>query len=113
MTNTYKKTTDPITDRWLTTNGLNPKTFAATEVILLRAQKATYRILKQYGNLLSAKQTMILNQFRLAIMSSKQRDCLTARHAYKILNIATSVNRQAFRQHKKIIRKQTLIKVNT
>ena len=113
MTNTYKKTTDAVTDRWLTTNGLNPKTFAATEVVLLQAQKATYRILKKYGDLLNARQALILNQFRLAMMSSKQRAVLTPRHAYKILNITTAVNRLAFKQHKKINRQRALIKINT
>ena len=109
MANTYMKTTDLLTDKWLKANGFNPRNFAATDILLLQALKAANTALKSHGDLLDQTQTMILNQFRLFMASKADRAKLKAKHAYKVLNISTAINRKSFKQRKRIqkLRAQT------
>ena len=102
MANTYRKTKDQLTDNWLKANGFNPRTFDKTDILLLQALKAANTALKSHGDLLDQSQTMILNQFRLFMACKADRAKLKAKHAYKVLNISTAINRKSFKQRKRI-----------
>ncbi len=105
MRYTYKKTTDTQTDRWLRNLGLCPKTFSQLELLFVQALRAAFSALKKHGDLLTHEQEVTLNLYRLAMTNRTLREKLTERHAHAVLNIATAVRRQYFRQMrlKKII----------
>ena len=46
------KSTDKQTDNWIKQNGMDAKSFNATDIELLQAKKMAHSLLKDYANLL-------------------------------------------------------------
>jgi len=94
------------TSKWLKENGLNEKYFAEVELHLVRAQKTATNILKSNSRMLGQHEAETLNSFLKAMDNKAKRAKLTATSAYKVMNIATSVNRKMFKAVKKLKQKR-------
>lgn len=89
------------TKQWLKDNGLNNDYFADIKLHLAQAQQIATNLLKYHATLLGQNEAHSLNNFLLAIKNKKKRQKLSAKHAYKVMNIAKAVNRKLFKAYKK------------
>ena len=96
-----KKQEQP-TNNWLRDNGIVPKHFNSTPIPILKAQQIAHNLLKHHANLLSSTQIAKLEKFLKQMKYKNTRDKLKPTHAYPILNIGTKINRQLFKQYKKL-----------
>jgi hypothetical protein len=90
------------TNEWLWEQGLNEGTFTNTHIKLLQAQQAAHALLTQHLSLLTATQTQTLKAFQQKMKQKKARAKLKPSHAYPILNISTKINRQLFKDYRRL-----------
>ena len=102
MENNYTCRFDKPANEWLLENGLCAKQLIKIELVLLQAQKIAHNLLKHNATLLEQDQAVTLNTFLRAMIHGNTRRRLNTRHAHKIMNIGTEVNRKLFKQHKHI-----------
>ena len=88
------------TEKWLKSTGFNTATFNNQNPKLLQAQKTAHTLLTQHQNLLTTEQTKTLRDFKRRVGNTKLCNKLKPEAAYPILNIATKINRQLFKQYK-------------
>ena len=88
------------TEKWLKSTGFNTATFNNINPKLLQAQKTAHILLTQHQNLLTNEQTKTLRNFKRRVGHTKLCTKLKPEAAYPILNIATKINRQLFKQYK-------------
>ena len=88
------------TDKWLKNSGFNTATFNNLNPKLLQAQQTAHTLLTQHQNLLTTEQTKTLRNFKRRVGNTKLCTKLKPEAAYPILNIATKINRQLFKQYK-------------
>ena len=95
---------DALTADWLRDNGLNERTFSIAALDMVRAQAMANTLLSQHRALLSSRQLQSLTAFQQATAS--KRDCkrVSAAFCKCVMNIHTKINRQFFRQHRKMNR---------
>ena len=91
---------DGLTADWLRDNGITVRVFNTADDKLLQAQKTAYTLLTQNLNLLTPEQIGTLQAFTKRMHSKHTRTKLKPKHAFPILNIATKINRQLFKQYK-------------
>ena len=72
------------------------------QVFQLQAYKTAKNILKHNVELLKNGEYEQLTNYCKAILNSRQRNSITKRNTYQILNIGTRINRQLFKQYRKI-----------
>jgi hypothetical protein len=89
-------------NNWLKENGITNRLFKEVQVFQLQAYKTATNILKQNVKLLKNNEYEQLTSYCKAMLNSKQRNSLTKRNTYEILNIGTRINRQLFKQYRKI-----------
>ena len=89
-------------NNWLKENGITNRLFNEAQVFQLQAYKTAKNILKHNVELLKNGEYEQLTNYCKAILNSRQRNSLTKRNTYEILNIGTRINRQLFRQYRKI-----------
>jgi hypothetical protein len=89
-------------NNWLKENGITNRLFNEAQVFQLQAYKTATNILKHNVKLLKNNEYEQLTSYCKAMLNSKQRNSLTKRNTYEILNIGTRINRQLFKQYKKI-----------
>jgi hypothetical protein len=89
-------------NNWLKENGITNRLFKEVQVFQLQAYKTATNILKHNVKLLKNNEYEQLTSYCKAILNSKQRNSLTKRNTYEILNIGTRINRQLFKQYRKI-----------
>ncbi len=89
-------------NNWLKENGITNRLFNEVQVFQLQAYKTATNILKHNVELLKNGEYEQLISYCKAILNSKQRNSITKRNTYQILNIGTRINRQLFRQYRKI-----------
>ena len=87
---------------WLKANGITNRLFNEAQVFQLQAYKTATNILKHNVALLKNTEYEQLTSYCKAMLNSKQRRSITTRNTYQILNIGTRINRQLFKQYKKI-----------
>ena len=103
MKQTYKdKQAKALTADWLKDIGLDVPYFNQTHIKLLQAKTLATTLLEQNANLLSSTQTAKLEKFLKQMKHKNTREKLKPTHAYPILNIGTKINRQLFKQYKKL-----------
>lgn len=100
MKNRTEIINDGLTADWLRDNGITVRVFNTTDNKLLQAQKTAYTLLTQNLNLLTPEQISTLQAFTKRVHSKHTRAKLKPKHAFPILNIATKINRQLFKQYK-------------
>jgi hypothetical protein len=91
-------------DRWLASQGLSASSFQSTPVRLLQAQRQAHVLLEQHGALLSQEQREKLETYQKRMADRKSRSRLKPKAANEIMNIATKINRQLFKQHRELTR---------
>ena len=89
-------------NNWLKENGITNRLFNKVQVFQLQAYKTAKNILKHNVELLKNGEYEQLISYCKAILNSRQRNSITKRNTYEILNIGTRINRQLFRQYRKI-----------
>ena len=102
MKNSKELLNDGLTADWLRDNGITVGVFNTADDKLLQAQKTAHTLLTQNTNLLTADQIQTLSTFTKRMAHKNTRTKLTPKSAYPILNISTKINRQLFRQYKKL-----------
>jgi hypothetical protein len=88
------------TEKWLKSTGFNTATFNNLNPKLLQAQQTAHTLLTKHRNLLTTEQTKTLRNFKRRVGNTKLCTKLKPEAAYPILNIATKINRQLFKQYK-------------
>jgi len=96
------KKDEALTADWLRDIGLDVPYFNTTHIKLLKAQKTAQTLLDENINLLTDSQITILKNFLTRIQNKKTRLKLKPDNAYPIFNINTKINRQLFKQYKKL-----------
>lgn len=89
-------------NNWLKENGITNRLFNEAQVFQLQAYKTATNILKHNVKLLNNTEYEQLTSYCKAMLNSRQRNSLTKRNTYEILNIGTRINRQLFKQYRKI-----------
>ena len=89
-------------NEWLKENGITRTLFIKTQVFQLQAYKTATNILKHNVTLLKTNEYELLTSYCKRMLNSRQRNNITTRNTYQILNIGTRINRQLFRQYRKI-----------
>lgn len=89
-------------NEWLAELGLNTSTFSTTHIRLLQAQQQAHALLTHHGNLLTASQRTTLENFQQQMAHQRTRNRLKPQAAYPVLNISSKINRQLFRQYRKL-----------
>ena len=80
------KCTDKQTDNWIKQNGMDAKSFNATDIELLQAKKMAHSLLKDYANLLGQNEAATLNNFKAAIEDKRKeikKKCLEPYNAFE------------------------------
>lgn len=93
---------EQIANNWLNDNGITQTLFNKVQVFQLQAYKTAKNILKHNVELLKNGEYELLTSYCKAILNSRQRNSITKHNTYQILNIGTRINRQLFRQYRKI-----------
>ena len=93
---------EQLSNEWLKENGITNRLFNETQVFQLQAYKTATNILKHNVKLLKTNEYELLISYCKRMLNSQQRNSITTRSTYQILNIGTRINRQLFRQYKKI-----------
>ena len=106
--NTYKnKKDDALTADWLRDIGLNEKTFNTEKLKITRAQTMAHTLLTQHRSLLSNKQLQSLTAFEQSCRKKQERERITDASCHYVMNINNKINRQLFKQHRKLNKKIT------
>ena len=90
------------TEKWIKDTGLNVCVFNRLPVQVLKAQQVVHTLLTQNLNLLTTEQIKTLRAFQRKVGNTKNHKSLKPTTAYPILNISNKINRQLFKQHKKL-----------
>jgi len=101
--NTYKNfKDDALTADWLKDNGLHEGSFSTTHIKLLQAQQHAHVLLSQHKQMLSEQQQKVLKNFQRLMDNKKTRSRLKPTAAHSVFNINSQINRQLFKQFRKI-----------
>jgi len=95
---------EQLTNDWLKANGITQTLFNKVQVFQLQAYKQATNILKHNFELLTDKEKDLLMNYCTAMLNSRQQNSITKRNTYQILNIGTRINRQLFKQYRKLIK---------
>ena len=93
---------EQLANDWLKENGITNRLFNEAQVFQLQAYKTATNILKHNVELLKTNEYEQLTSYCKRMLNSRQRNSITKRNTYQILNIGTRINRQLFRQYRKI-----------
>ena len=102
MNNRYTCPADKTANEWLVENGICAAQLLKAELVQQQAQKNAHNLLKHNANLLDQKQISVLNTYLRLMRFPNTRRKLTSRHAYKIMNIGTAINRKLFKKNRKL-----------
>ena len=87
---------------WLLANGFNTDSCFAADLKLLQAQKQAHTLLKHHIELLTLEQETTLRNFQHMMTRKNTRKKLQPKAAIPVLNISSKINRQLFKQHRKL-----------
>ena len=93
---------EQLSNEWLKENGITNRLFNETQVFQLQAYKTATNILKHNVEHLKTNEYELLTSYCKRMLNSKQRNSITKRNTYQILNISTRINRQLFKQYRKL-----------
>jgi len=104
MKDNYTCSAEKPANEWLAENGLCAKHLLKTELAIQQAQIAAHNLSKHHANLLTSEQVSLIKQFLKATSNYNTRIRLQKKHAFKILNISTAINRKLFKQHRQLVK---------
>ena len=87
---------------WLLANGFNTDSCFSTDIKLIQAQKQANTLLKHHIELLTLEQETTLRNFQHLMTHKNTRKKLQPKAAIPVLNISSKINRQLFKQHRKL-----------
>ena len=98
------KNTDYETNAWLKSVHITPKYLADTDIEteFLMAQREAETLLRNFAIYLTASQSYQLCHYLKCLRNRKKREVMPINSAYRVLNIASSVNRKLFATHKRL-----------
>ena len=98
------KNTDNETDTWLKSVRITPKYLADTDIEteFLMAQREAETLLRNFAIYLTASQSYQLCHYLKCLSKRKKREVMPINSAYRVLNIASSINRKLFATHKRL-----------
>ena len=96
-------TTNYATDTWLKSVHITPKYLADTDIEteFLIAQREAETLLRNFATYLTASQSYQLCHYLKCLSNRKKREVMPISSAYRVLNIASRINRKLFVTHKK------------
>ena len=97
-----QKKDSALTSDWLRDNDFDNPYFNQTDIKILQTQKTAQILLTQHLNLLTTEQISQIKIFQNKTSKSKLLKKLKPNAAYPVLNIGRKINRQLFKQYKKI-----------
>jgi len=104
MKHKYTCPAEKPANEWLAENGLCAKQLLRTELEIQQAQICAYNLIKHHADLLTSEQASLIKQFLKAASHYNTRIRLQQKHAYRIMNISTAINRKLFKQHRQLIK---------
>ena len=87
---------------WLLANGFSVDSCFSTDLKLIQAQKQAHTLLKHHIELLTLEQETTLRNFQHLMTHKNTRKKLQPKAAIPVLNISSKINRQLFKQHRKL-----------
>jgi hypothetical protein len=91
---------EQLGNTWLKNNGITVKQFNQAEIWQLQAQKKAHYLLKHKAEQLTDAQIQTLMTFCQRMLNSKQRQGITKRMTYEVLNLSKAIKRQEFKANK-------------
>ncbi len=95
---------EQLANNWLKDNGITQTLFNKTQVFQLQAYKTATNILNHNVEQLKTNEYELLISYCKQMLNSRQRNSINMRNTYQILNIGARINRQLFKQHRKLIK---------
>ena len=87
---------------WIKECGFNEKMFISEKVELLQAQRIATNLIKKNHKACTENEVITIQKFLKNMSNSNKRQKITNQNCYQIMNIGKRVNRQEYRQHKKL-----------
>ena len=96
------------TERWLKSVHITPKFLADTDIPteFLMAQREAETLLRTFANYLSKSQSYQLVNFLRCLANRRLRETMPISAAHAVLNTAAKVNRQCFRDHRALKKRE-------
>lgn len=91
-----------LADQWLQDQGLQPDRLNQTPIRVLLAQRQAHLLLTLHCELVSRHQREVLEAFQRAAANQRTRKRLSPKAINEVLNISSKVNRQLFKQHRRL-----------
>lgn len=98
--NTRNKRDSALTDNWLKNRGITEQHLQHSETQLLQAQKAAAELVNVHTALIKRQKLEWLQDFARRCKSSRQRQRITDRECYAVLNLQKTVLRALFAQQR-------------
>lgn len=89
-------------NNWIKECGFTEKMLFNESVQLLRAKRLATNLIKENGRQLTEKELFVIQQFLKDMSNGKKRASISKKTCYQIMNIGKRINRQQYRQHRKI-----------
>ena len=89
-------------NNWIKECGFTEKMLFNESVELLRAKRLATNLIKESGRQLTEQEVFVVQQFLKNIGNGKKRASITKETCYRIMNIGKRINRQQFKQRRKI-----------
>lgn len=89
-------------NNWIKECGFTEKMLFNESVELLRAKRLATNLIKESGRQLTEKEVFVVQQFLKNVENSKKRASISKKTCYQIMNIGKRINRQQFKQRRKI-----------
>jgi len=87
---------------WIKECGFTEKMLFNESVELLRAKRLATNLIKESGRQLTAKEVLLVQKFLQDVGNGKKRASITRQTCFRIMNIGKRINRQQYRQRRKI-----------
>jgi len=84
-------------NEWLAENGLCSSLLLKTELLIQQAQIVAHNLIKHHTKLLTEDQITLLKKYLKASSHYNTRIRIQNKHAYKVMNIGTAINRKLFK----------------
>ena len=96
--NNQQKYDTKSADSFLKQNGLIPATFEKLDLKVAQAKIAAHALEEKYSKYLSNEHIKKINEFNRKVINSKKCHLLKPSAAYPILNLASKIKRQAYKE---------------
>ena len=93
---------DKQLNNWIKECGFTEKMLFNESVELLKAKRLATNLIKESGRQLTAKEVLLVQKFLQDMGNGKKRASITRQTCYRIMNIGKRINRQQYRQRRKI-----------